>query len=330
VEEEFSPRRRLQFTVPALVAVLLFSCLISGLVGYIAHSYFVEPLVVMPPPEIIKEELTEDELRELAADLIASEKNKALTAQARVRTLQEELAAKEDELAHFQKTSKKTSEGHGRARSKINDEIAFLRVQLASAESERDQLRKELKQTVKELDFQVAQSKKFKKKAKHYKMESTTNLWSAFVENAKNKICDRRYYFTKPTKCYEAVRGVMSSSIRAKFTRCVDTYQSVPVLKKKAKSSEKMPKYSQALPKDNKWTKKGWYIMFCDPTLPEGADRDLEGDGVPTWKSTYGSGDDAKGAKGAKDAKGAPEKTKPKKKIYSDDLDDLDLDDFDL
>ena len=47
MEEEFSPRRRLQFTVPAIIAVLLFSGLISGLVGWIAHSYFVEPLVVM-------------------------------------------------------------------------------------------------------------------------------------------------------------------------------------------------------------------------------------------------------------------------------------------
>jgi len=118
---------------------------------------------------------------------------------------------------------------------------------------------------------------------------------------------------------------VMGSSIRAKFTRCVDTYQSVPVLKKKAKKSEKMPAYSQALPKDNKWTKKGWYIMFCDPTLPEAADRDLEGDDVPTWKSTHGSGDDGQAAPAP--AKGQDTK---KEKAKDEGLDDLDLDDFDL
>jgi hypothetical protein len=325
VEDEFSPRKRLQFTVPALIAVLLFSTLIAGSVGYIAHSYFAEPVVVMPPPEVIKEELTEDELRELAEDLILSEKDKALNAQARVRTLQEELAAKEAELQTLKKTSKKSAKSSGKARSRLNDEIAFLRVQLASAESERDQLRKELKQTVRELDFQVAQSKKFKKKAKHYKMESTANLWSAFVENAKNKICDRRYYFGKPTKCYEAVRGVMGSSIRAKFTRCVDTYQSVPVLKKKSKKSGRLPSHSTTLPKDNKWTKKGWYILFCDPNLPEAADRDLEGDGVPTWKSTYGSGGEPAAAPKTT-TKPKNQKEKPKDNA----LDDLDLDDFDL
>lgn len=328
-EDEFSPRRRLQFTVPALIAVLLFCALIAGLVGYTAHSYFVEPVVVMPPPEVIKEELTEDELRELAEDLIMSEKDKAMSAQARVRTLQEELAAKEAELDGLRKKGKKDAEGNKKARSRLNDEISFLRVQLASAEAERDQLRKELKQTVRELDFQVAQSKKFKKKAKHYKMESTANLWSAFVENAKNKICERRYIFGKPTKCYAKVKEVMGSSIRAKFTRCVDTYQSVPVLKKKAKKSEKMPKYSTALPKDNKWTKKGWYIMFCDPTLPEAADRDLEGDDVPTWKSTYGSGGDAP-AEPSNDAPAPASKPKKDTKSASDELDDLDLDDFDF
>jgi len=329
VEEEYSPRRRLQFTIPALAAILLLGAALSGLIGYTAHSYFVEPVVVMPPPEVIKEELTEDELRELAEDLIASEQNKALTAQARVQTLQEELAAKEEELALLRKTAKRGGSGGGGggsgvSRKRLNEEIAFLRVQLASAESERDQLRAELKQTVKELDFQVAQSKRFKRKAKHYKMESTANLWSAFVSNAKNKICDKRYILGRPTKCYAAVQGAFGSSIRAKFTRCVDTYQSVPVLKKKAKRGESMPRYSQALPKDNKFTKKGWYVLFCDPTLPEAADRDLEGDDVPTWKSTYGSGEQTAPAPRQQPTDRGSTKTQ------SDDLDDLDLDDFEL
>ena len=75
--------------------------------------------------------------------------------------------------------------------------------------------------------------------------------------------------------------------MRARFTVCVDTYQSVPVLKQ-ANKGEAMPRYSAKLSQDNRFTKKGWYILFCDPTLPEASDRDLEGDDVPTWKSTYG------------------------------------------
>jgi Holliday junction resolvase len=307
------------------VAVLLLGSALSGLIGYTAHSYFVEPVVVMPPPEVIKEELTEDELRELAEDLLASEKDKALTAQARVRTLQEELLAKEEELAKLRKTSKQTTGQSKKARKRINEEIAFLRVQLASAEEERDRLRKELKQTVKELDFQVAQSRKFKRKAKHYKMESTANLWSAFVANSKTKICDKGTK-KRHAKCYAAVDAAMSSSIRSNFTRCVDTYQSVPVLKKKRKRGDSIPSHSKALPSDNKFTKKGWYVLFCDPSLPEAPDRDLEGDDVPTWQSTYGSG-------GQGQFNPAPVTQQPQGQDNNQgggNLDDLNLDDFEL
>ena len=137
-----------------------------------------------------------------------------------------------------------------------------------------------------ELDFQVVQSKKYKRKAKRYKMESTTNLWSAFLANAKVKICNRGSK-RRHEKCHAAVEEALANTMRARFTVCVDTYQSVPVLKKAEKRAT-LPRYGVKLSEDNKFTKKGWYVLFCDPTLPEAGDRDLEGDDVPTWKSTYG------------------------------------------
>jgi len=263
-----------------LIAIL--ATLFGLLAGIFGHSTFSEPVVVIPPPEVIKEELTETELRALAEDLIASEQDRARTAIERVQTLQEELAFKEAELQKFRKAKEQ-----GAARSnQLKEEIAFLRVQLASAEEERDTLRKELKQTIKELDFQVVQTKKFKRKAKRYKMESTTNLWSAFLANSKVKICDRGSR-KRHEKCHESVEQALSSQMRGRFTVCVDTYQSVPVLKQSLRD-EPLPRYAARLNEDNKFTKKGWYILFCDPTLPEAGDKDLEGDDIPTWKSTYG------------------------------------------
>ena len=263
-----------------LIAIL---ATIFGLgAGIFGHSTFSEPVVVIPPPEVIKEELTETELRALAADLIASEQDRARAAIERVQTLQEELAFREAELSKI-----KTAKAAGAAkRNRLQEEIAFLRIQLASAEEERDTLRKELKQTIKELDFQVVQTKKFKRKAKRYKMESTTNLWSAFLANSKVKICDRGSR-KRHEKCHDAVAEALSSQMRGRFTVCVDTYQSVPVLKQTVKD-EPLPRYAVRLNEENKFTKKGWYILFCDPTLPEAQDSDLEGDDIPTWKSTYG------------------------------------------
>ena len=267
---------------PTIILIAILATLIGSIAGVGGHSVFSEPVVVIPPPEVIKEELTEAELRSLAEDLIATEQDRATAALERVQTLQAELAFKEAELGKI-----KSAKAKGAAkRSQLEEEIAFLRIQLAAAEEERDTLRKELKQTLKELDFQVVQTKKFKRKAKQYKMESTTNLWGAFLANSKIKVCDRGSR-KRHEKCHEAVENALNSQMRGRFTVCVDTYQSVPVLKQNVKD-DPLPRYAVRLNQENKFTKKGWYILFCDPTLPEAGDADLQGDDVPTWKSTYG------------------------------------------
>jgi len=260
---------------------IISAMLVAVIGGWAGHEMFTEPVVIMPAPEVIKEALTEAELRMLAEDLIASETLRAQDAISRVATLQEALTAKESELNELKGAKTKSAKAKGR----LNDEIAFLRIQLASAEDQRDSLRVELKQAIKALDFQVVQSKKFKRKAKRYKMESTTNLWSAFLANAKVNICNRGTK-KRHERCNSAVSEALANQMRARFMVCVDTYQSVPVLKQ-ARKGDTMPRYAQKLSQDNKFTKKGWYVLFCDPTLPEAPDDDLQGDDVPTWKSTY-------------------------------------------
>ena len=282
MDDEITTRIESGITKTAAIFLAIAAILLGLIAGTIGHSIFSEPVVVIPPPEVIKEELTETELRALASDLIATEQDRAQQAIERVQTLQEELAFKEAELEKFKKAKTKNAA----RRSQLQEEIAFLQIQLAAAEEERETLRKELKQTIKELDFQVVQTKKFKRKAKQYKMESTTNLWGAFLANSKIKICDRGSR-KRHEKCHSAVEEALSSQMRGRFTVCVDTYQSVPVLKQ-AQRDEPLPRYASRLNEENKFTKKGWYVLFCDPTLPEAGDKDLQGDDVPTWKSTYG------------------------------------------
>jgi hypothetical protein len=322
MEDEYTPRSERKMGRTAVILVALAAIVIGTIAGIVGHSVFSEPVVIMPPAEIIKQELTEAELRELASDLIASEQDKAKNAQARVQLLEGELEAKEAEL----RTLKGNKAKNTARRNQLKEEMAFLRVQLASAEEERDALRKELKQTIKELDFQVSQSKKFKRKAKRYKMESTSNLWSAFKASAKTKICNRGTK-KRHEKCYAAVDEAMGSQVRGRFTVCVDTYQSVPVLKFMEKGAA-MPRYSEKLNQDSKFTKK-WYVLFCDPTLPEASDRDLEGDDVPTYKSTYGTlDDDDDGQIGSPPS--VPEGGREELDEPIDLEDELDLDDIDL
>lgn len=236
------------------------------------------------PTKVIKEQLTEAELLEICNDLIEDGQTKAMKAQARVADLQAQLADKEAALEAMKAEDIQDEERRKVAAKKwrqMEAEIEALSTQLSAAEEERDQLRVELKQTLVELDKQIAETKKFKKKATvyrrkaiHYKAESTRNLWSGFVSNAKVEICDRGGK-KRHEKCHEAVETAFSSAVEEKFVECVDTYQATPELRQLEKK-EAMPAFAQPLADDNKFTKKGWVIIFCDPTLPEAGDKLLE------------------------------------------------------
>ncbi len=266
----------LSSTIPAALVALAIGTAAGGVIGYAGHAIFVQPEVIVPPPEIIKEEIDDEALMALCQELTDSEKVKVVAAQEKVASLQSQLAAKEEELANLKRDAEKDEARAAAARKKwreMESEIASLRIQLAEAESERDELRVELKQTLRDLDRQIAETRRFKAKAIQYKQESTANLWSAFNANAKVEICDRGTR-KRHENCHEAVEAALTRRLNEKFQVCVDTYQAVPVLKQ-ADKGEALPQFAEWLPDDNKFTKKGWYLMFCDPTLPEAEDSDL-------------------------------------------------------
>ena len=107
------------------------------------------------------------------------------------------------------------------------------------------------------------------------------------------QICDRGTR-KRHAKCHAAVDEALSAKQNEHFTMCVDTYQAVPVLKKTDRGAQ-IPVHAEWLPDDNKFTRKGWYISFCDPTLPEA--RDWELDEVATPQPTNLPVDDDKGSK---------------------------------
>ena len=266
----------LSTTLPTALIALAIGTAAGGVIGYAGHAIFVQPEVIVPPPEIIKETIDDEALMALCAELTDNEKAQVIAVQEKVTTLQSQLAQKEEELANLKRENEKDEVRAAAARKKwraMEGEIASLRVQLAEAESERDELRVELKQTLRDLDRQIAETRVYKAKAIQYKQESTANLWLAFNANAKVEICDRGTR-KRHEKCHDSVSSALTSRINQKFQVCVDTYQAVPVLKQ-AEKGDPLPQFAEWLPDDNKFTKKNWYIMFCDPTLPEAEDSDL-------------------------------------------------------
>jgi hypothetical protein len=280
-------------TLPLLLSLSLAGC------GFLGDDEDEDGDVIEISGGVSERQMSEEELLKICADLVEDGQTKAMKAQKNVEDLQTELESREAELRKLKAEDIKDESRKAAAVKKwraMEAELETLRTGLAAAEEERDILRDDLKETLVQLDQQIAETKKFKKKAKvyrakaiQYKTESTENMWKNFNSSAKVEICDRGSR-KRHANCHESVDAAFSSSIRKKFEECVDTYQAVPVLKQLEKK-EAMPHMAQALPDNNKFTKKGWVIIWCDPSLPEAGDRllsapdpDLEGGDEPAGR----------------------------------------------
>ncbi len=230
----------------------------------------VEPQVVEKDRVVVRE-YTPEEMEVLCAGLTKTARDQLIGAQSRVENLEETLRMREAELSEL-KQKVETDEAKKAAAAKrwkeIEAEIATLKKERDAAVTERDALREELKTTLKELDRQIARADAFKAKAKEFKKKSTENDWQAFLANAKLEICDKGTK-KRHEKCHEAVEQALGPAVMAKFEVCVDSYQARPSLRA-LERGEALPEYGQRLPDDNKFTRAGWAIIFCDPTLPEG------------------------------------------------------------
>lgn len=260
------------------IGIGVAGAILGCFVGYIAYSTLNPPQQITVETESTQKELTDEELEALCTNLTNEEKKNVLQVQAEVKSLQEQVADREAELTKLKQKIRASEKGQEAAKKRwkeLESEVALLQVRLAAAEQERDELKVELQTTLKELNKQVKLTKKFKAKAKKYKKESTANLWAAFTAQAKVDGCDRGTK-RRHEKCHRAFDEAMTSKMREKFSTCVDTYQAVPVLKKK-KRGEEMPMFSEILSEESRFTE-NWYVIFCDPTLPEARDTDLDDD----------------------------------------------------
>ncbi|MCK6504993.1 hypothetical protein L6R53_16615 [Myxococcota bacterium] len=257
-------------STPLAIAGLLIGALSGAVVGWIAHSMTAEPQVVEKQTEVEKQ-LTEEQIEALCKEVTPDERSKLLGAQRKVEDLETMLAEKEALLAELkgkQETDAARRQAAAKQWKEMEAEIERLKTERDTAVTERDALRTELQQTLKELDHQIKRAETFKAKAKEFKRKSTENDWNAFLAQAKVEICDKGTR-KRHEKCHEAVEAALGPSVVSKFETCIDSYQARPQLRESTKGEE-LPAFAEWLPDDNKFTKKGFYIVFCDPTLPEG------------------------------------------------------------
>ncbi len=253
-------------------ALASLGVLLGAGAGYFIHAEIADPVaIIVERPEIIQQQLTTDELAELCSENVKPEREKLMDAQATVEGLQTELQARETELAAYKLQAEEDEarkEGAIRRWRAMEAEIEQLKADLSIAETERDDLMVELKDTIYKLEVQIQETRVAKAEARFYKNEATVNLWAAFSADAKVEICDRGTR-KRHEKCHEAVNATIRS-YRERFVECVESWQAVPMLVQGDKRRrEELAPYAEWLDEDDRFTKKGWYVQFCDPTLPE-------------------------------------------------------------
>ncbi len=275
-DDEPTPRDDNRTTAMVLGALSLLTLGMG--IGYGVNAMTSDSVeVVMSEPTVIKQELTDEELAELCADETRDERTALTSAQGQVDNLQEQLAQRESELETLRADQEKARARSAEASAKYREmeerlavaeqEIEDLTMRLAMAEAERDEALVELKETVEALNEQIKQTESARKVARKYKRQSVRNLWAAFVAESKVAICDRGSR-KRHAKCHAAVDEALSADVKDRFTHCVNSNQATPALVKGEKKAE-IPRYASMLSEDSRFTNKGWYIQFCDPTLPE-------------------------------------------------------------
>lgn len=194
----------------------------------------------------------------------------ATEAQERVTRLQAELDEATARIEAFEADEAKDAERSAAARQRWREmeaEVARLQVALADATAERDALRTELASTLKQLDEQIALTARVEKEREVWKKASTDNLWAAFVQSTKVKLCDRGTRKSM-SRCQETVAAAFGADARQRFDHCVAARQSVPALVEVDRRSDP-PAFSEPFPEGARQIDKEWHVVYCDPTLPE-------------------------------------------------------------
>ncbi|MCO4748053.1 MAG: hypothetical protein KC912_24885 [Proteobacteria bacterium] len=256
--EEVAPSGNI--AIPAITAVVVFAIgLLAG--GVLAYSF-------TAPKEVeveVKVELTAEELAEACGPLIAEAATNLDEAEAKVDTLEQRVLDKEKQVSDMEsEMSARAARGAAMA-SELEDaraELDALRIALANAVEEKAVLEIELSETKEELVVQ-------KKRTRLAKEDALLHKWKSFVGQAKIDICDRGNR-RKLGRCRETIDEHVNEELKERFDHCVRSGQSVPTIRM-AENRESLPAYAEYLNQESRITR-DWYVLLCDPTLPEAKD----------------------------------------------------------
>ena len=159
----------------------------------------------------------------------------------------------------------------------LRAELAAVKAQLAETEQaltvalqEKEEVLEQLKKTTEQLEQTEVKLAEVTVQRDDAREDAMYNRWQDFVKGAQLEICDRGGR-KKLGNCREVVAAtVRSTENEARFAHCLRSGQAQPTVRELDKGTE-LPTFSSMIDEEQKQTK-GWYVEFCDPTLPENPD----------------------------------------------------------
>ncbi len=246
------------------IGALVIGGVLGLAVGWIAKP----PETVEVPRDLSPEELAAacaPEVQETATELEAAQ-NKVVFLEKEVADRQARVVELESEMARRAERGKDLANELAKVKRDLDEALAALEV----ARAEKERLLVELTQTKEELaetELALATQKKHTARAQE---DALVNKWYRFINDSQLEICEKGNR-QKLGNCRETVQAtLMTNPRRDKFAHCVRSAQATPIVRELGKG-EGLPDFAEMIDEEQKQTK-GWYLLLCDPTLPEKAD----------------------------------------------------------
>jgi chromosome segregation ATPase len=203
-------------------------------------------------------------------------KDELTVAQTRVSELERDAATKEGKVKELEARIAKGAENGGKMKQELERlklELAETQQKLAIAEAEKERILVELTDTKQELAQTKEELVLTKDQRDQAREDALYNRWQKFLAASQLEICDKGNR-KKLGGCREAVTAALAIKARQdKFAHCVRSEQAQPMVRELEKEAT-LPKYAEMMDEEIKQVK-GWYVEFCDPTLPEKEDANL-------------------------------------------------------
>jgi chromosome segregation ATPase len=252
--------------------------LIGFTVGYMVKTPDVKEVLRAP---------TEAELEAACAPEIEAVEDELGTAQAKVADLERTKVEQEKKVNELEARIAKGAEVGKALReelAKVKAELAETQEALAIAEEEKEKLLVELTQTQEELEDTKVELVATREQRDEAREDALYNRWQDFLHHSQLEICDKGNR-KKLGNCREEVTAALEDPERqSRFAHCIRSGQAQPMVRELEKDAS-LPEYSEMMNEEVKQVK-GWFVEFCDPTLPELSDVQLaEGRLPPTQPS---------------------------------------------